>query len=320
MSSLVSGPVRVRVPASSANLGPGFDTLGLALSLHDEVTAEVADGVVGADGGPGLRLRVEGECADRVPRDETHLVYRCMVRAFGEMGVPVPPVDLHCKNAIPHGRGLGSSSAAIVAGLAVARALTVDGEDRWDDDALFRTAAELEGHPDNVAPAVYGGFTIAYEGPEGYVGVRLEVRPRLAYVLFVPPSPLSTEVARGLLPEHVSHSDAVWNAGRAALLVAALTGRPDQLLPATEDRLHQGYRASAMPASADLLDLLRAEGHAAVVSGAGPTVLAVVEPQRAAEVADRCPPGWRVLELPVDPDGVRVVGGAGEANTPGTAG
>jgi homoserine kinase len=297
---LTDGPVRVRVPASSANLGPGFDALGVALGLHDVVAAEVL-------GGADAVIDVEGEGADDVPRDATHLVHRAMARGFAAMDVPTPGVRLHCTNAIPHGRGLGSSSAAIVAGLAVARALVEGGAGLMPDDRLFGLAAELEGHPDNVAPAVFGGFTIAYGDATagGFGAVRLDVDPAVSFVVLVPEVALQTTVARGLLPSQVPHVDAARNAGRAALLVAALTGRPDQLMAATEDRLHQQYRAEAMPESASLIAALREAGFPAVVSGAGPTVLAMIAPEAVAEVLGHAPDGWRALELPVDPEGVR---------------
>jgi homoserine kinase len=306
---LTGEPVRIQVPASSANLGPGFDALGVALALHDVVTATVTSEVTDPQD-PEVIIECTGEGADAVPRDASHLVHRALVRGFEAMGVPLPGVRLSCVNAIPHGRGLGSSSAAIVAGLAAARGLIRGGPDRMSDDDLFALAAELEGHPDNVAPAVYGGFTIAYAGGEGTPGfraVRLDVDATTAFVVFVPEVALETRVARGLLPDQVAHGDAARNAGRAALLVAALTGRPDQLMAATEDRLHQQYRAAAMPDSAALIEALRADGYPAVVSGAGPTVLAIVENGAVAEVLTRGPRDWRALELAVDPDGVRVV-------------
>jgi homoserine kinase len=295
----VDRPVRVRVPASSANLGPGYDALGLALGLHDVVSAEVT--------GAELVITAEGEGADDLPLDERHLVHRAMARGFEALGAVPPGLRLHCVNSVPHGRGLGSSSAAIVGGLALARALVTGGELRVDDDALFALAAEMEGHPDNVAPAVFGGFTIAYAGPGGFGAVRLEVSSPVAFVALVPPEPLQTEVARGLLPPTVPHQDAAFNAGRSALLVAALTGRPELLLAATEDRLHQGYRAAAMPESAALIDSLRSDGHAAVLSGAGPTVLAVVDRAVVADVVARAPKGWSAAELEVDRSGVRVL-------------
>ena len=300
-----SGAVRVRVPATSANLGPGFDALGVALALHDVVTLEVA-----AADASGVHIDCSGEGADDVPRDASHLVYRAVARAFEVMEEPLPAVRLRCENRIPHGRGLGSSSAAIVGGLAAARALVPGGGARLDDDALFALAAEMEGHPDNVAPAVYGGFTIAYgdaRRTNGCHAVRLDVDPAVSFVVLVPTTPLETRVARGLLPASVPHEDAARNAGRAALLVAALTARPDQLLAATEDRLHQQYRAEAMPESAALVQALRAEGHAAVVSGAGPTVLAMVPAESVPAVLAHRPDGWWACDLDVDASGVRVL-------------
>jgi homoserine kinase len=299
MGTFATGRVAVRVPATSANLGPGFDALGLALSMYDELEAEALTAA------EGPLIEVEGEGAGSVPLDSTHLVHRAMVVGFGAMEVDTPVVRLRCRNAVPHGRGLGSSSAAIVGGLALARALVVDGAERMDDEALFRLAAGIEGHPDNVAPAVFGGFTIAYEDEGGYQAVRLDVTSDVRFVAVVPDAPLATEVARGLLPESVPHRDAARNAGRAALVVAGLTGRPDVLLAATEDMLHQPYRASAMPESAALIGRLRASGTAGVVSGAGPSVLAITTPERLDETLTLAPEGWRTHLLAVDSAGVR---------------
>ncbi|MBF4764994.1 homoserine kinase [Nocardioides islandensis] len=294
-------PVRVVVPATSANLGPGYDALGLALDLHDELTAEVTDG--------DLEVTVEGEGAGTLALDETHLVVRSMWAGYAAMGVTPPGVRLHCRNAIPHARGLGSSSAAIVGGLALARALVADGDRKLPDAELVALAADLEGHPDNVAPAALGGFTIAGREGERWYAVRAPVDPRVRVVVFVPPFSLSTELARGLIPETVPHADAAADAGRAALLVAALAGAPEHLLTATRDYLHQSYRRPAMPDSLALVDQLRADGVAAVVSGAGPTVLAfVTDGPDIADVADRCPEGWTARGLDIDGDGVRVVG------------
>lgn len=292
-------PVRVRVPASSANLGPGFDCFGLALSLHDVVEAQVIGG--------GLELSVDGEGAHTVSRDARHLVVRSMTECFARLGVSPPGLRVACTNAIPHGRGLGSSSAAIVAGIVAARALCVDGERRLDDAALLRLATELEGHPDNVAAALAGGFTLAWTEPEGARLIRLEPSPRIAPLAFVPDTELSTRKARGLLPRTVPHADAAANAARAALLVEALTRSPELLLVATEDRLHQDYRGPAMPASLDLIKRLRADGVAATVSGAGPTVLALVTDDDAARVGGLAGEGWRVHHLRVDPAGATVL-------------
>ncbi|HUR73999.1 MAG TPA: homoserine kinase [Sporichthya sp.] len=301
----MSGPayrseaVRVRVPASSANLGPGFDCFGLALTLHDVVEAQVM-----AD---GFDLSVDGEGAHTVKRDGRHLVVRSMHECFARMGGSPAGLRVACRNAIPHGRGLGSSSAAIVAGIVAARALCLDGDHRIDDAGLLRLATEIEGHPDNVAAALAGGFTLAWTEPEGPRLVRLEPSPEVAPVVFVPDAELSTRKARGLLPKSVPHADAAANAARAALLVEALTRTPELLLVATEDRLHQDYRGPAMPASLDLVKRLRAEGVPATVSGAGPTVLALATLDSADRVAKFGGDGWRVHRLSVDPAGATVL-------------
>jgi homoserine kinase len=292
--TFVEGPVRVSVPATSANLGPGFDSLGLALSLRDELEAEVI--------ASGLEVRVTGEGEGAVPLDESHLVVRSMRVAFDTMGLQPPGLRLSCRNSIPHARGLGSSSAAIVAGVVLARGLVAGGGLLVDDDALFRTAARLEGHPDNVAPAFHGGFVISGREQDFYA-VSSPVDPRIQAVVLVPPTPVSTEVARGLLPAEVPHADAAADAGRTALLVAALAGQPEHLWLATRDFLHQDYRRAAMPASLELVDQLRSEGIAAIVSGAGPTVLAFTDAAGADALTARAPRGWLAHHLTVDRDG-----------------
>jgi homoserine kinase len=297
VARFVEDPVTVSVPATSANLGPGYDSLGLALDLRDRLTGEVTPS--------GLDVHVTGEGAGTVPLDESHLVVRAMRAAFAELGEQPPGLRLRCDNAIPHARGLGSSSAAIVGGIALARALVAGGTLVLDDDAAFRLAARLEGHPDNVAPAWYGGLVISGRDDDWYA-VPTGVDPRVDVVLFVPPEPLSTEVARGLLPSTVPHADAAANAGRTALLVAALTSAPEHLLAATRDFLHQDYRRPAMPASLELVDTLRAEGVAAVVSGAGPSVLAFCAGCDANALVRRAPAGWAADRLQVDRAGVRV--------------
>jgi homoserine kinase len=297
-SDFAAGPVRVRVPATSANLGPGFDALGLALALHDELTAEVTDA--------SSVIEVEGAGAEDVPRDESHLVLRAMRRVFAELGAQPNGVRLQSRNAIPHGRGLGSSAAAIVGGVLLARGLVADGAERLPDGAALALAAELEGHPDNVAPCLLGGLTIAWLHDGHARAVRRDVDPAIVPVALVPPFMASTELARGLLPDSVPHADAACAAGRSALLVAALTGTPQALFDATEDRLHQAYRASAMPQAFELVERLRGAGHPAVISGAGPTVLVLargeVEAQMASEYA---PDGWEARVLPVDPTGAQ---------------
>ncbi len=300
MTTFVDGPVRASVPATSANLGPGFDSLGLALDLRDDLEAEVV--------GSGLVVEVTGAGADDVPRDESHLVVRAMRAGFDAMSAAPPGLRLTCRNVIPHARGLGSSSAAIVGGLALARGLVAGGRLVLDDAAVLQLAAGIEGHPDNVAPALLGGFVISgRDADDDFYAVPSTVDPRITTVVFVPPDPVSTDLARGLLPAEVPHADAAADAGRTALLVAALAGKPEQLLRATRDYLHQEYRRPAMPDSLALVDLLRADGVPAVVSGAGPTVLAFTRAgQSATELAQRCPSGWEVHPLGVDHEGVRV--------------
>lgn len=298
MAAFVDGPVRVSVPATSANLGPGFDTLGLALSLRDELVAEVVP--------DGLDIEVSGEGADDVPRDESHLVVRSMRAAFDLMDADPPGLWLRCHNVIPHSRGLGSSSAAIAAGVTLARALVAGGQLLVSDEALFELAADIEGHPDNVAPAFFGGFVISGREDGRWYAVRAGVDPRISAVAFVPPTGVETRIARGLLPESVPHADAAANAGRAALLVAALTGQPEHLFAATRDWLHQDQREPAMPETLALVRRLRADGVPAVVSGAGPTVLAFGT-RDTAGLRGRCPDGWACHDLAVESTGARLL-------------
>ena len=295
-AGFVDSPVTVAVPATSANLGPGFDCLGLALDLHDRLTGEVT--------GAGLEVEIVGEGAQSLPRDERHLVVRSMRAAFKVLGAEAPGLRLRFENRIPQSRGLGSSSAAIVGGLALARALVVGG-DRFDDHSLLFLANQLEGHPDNVAPAVVGGFVVSGQTDDEVWAVSAPIARSIGAVAFVPPSGVSTEAARGLLPDQVPHAVAAANTGRAALLVAALAGAPDQLLRGTEDFLHQEHRSSAMPESFALVNDLRADGLAAFISGAGPTVLVLTAD--GADLADRCPEGWQTHPLAVDHRGVRVL-------------
>ena len=306
------GTVTVRTPATSANLGPGFDSLGLALSLYDEVQAEVI--------GAGLRIEVAG-FGERTARfGEGHLVVRAMRTAFEVLGKQPPGISLRCVNAIPHGFGLGSSAAAIVAGMLAARALRgARGMDRLPDETLLGLAADFEGHTDNVAACLAGGLTIAWGDGHGGAAryARLDPLPGLTPVLCVPAVPMATEVARQVLPAAVPHADAAENAARAALLVAALTGGVKLtdaavLLDATQDFLHQPYRAGSMPATAGLIGALRNAGIPAVVSGAGPAVLALIVPgvtagpEAVAAVAGQSGDAWTVSVLDVDREGATV--------------
>ncbi|MGH3385472.1 MAG: homoserine kinase [Nocardioidaceae bacterium] len=301
MAVVHDAPVRVRVPATSANVGPGYDSFGLALAKHDVVCAEVT--------GDRLVVDVTGEGADDVPRDRTHLVVSSLLAGLDAWADERPDgLRLDCVNRLPHGRGLGSSAAAIVAGLTTARAL-LDGVDVGDAD-LLDLASRLEGHPDNVAACLLGGFTVSWTAVDGRAhGVRLQPHRDVHPVVCVPGWPMSTEQARGLIPAQVSHADAAFNVARSALLVTALTQRPDLLLEATQDRLHQPYRAASMRPTADVVQRLRAEGVAAVVSGAGPSVLALPAGDEDPADAVRRVAGddWSVEYLPIDLDGARVL-------------
>ncbi len=295
---------RVRVPATSANLGPGFDSFGLALGLYDDLVAQVVDD-------PGVRVDVHGEGADTVPRDHRHLVAKVMLKAFDVLGGRPRGLELVCANRIPHGRGLGSSAAAIVGGLVLARALVVGGEERLSDSDLLDLAVTIEGHPDNVAACLYGGATIAWtreSSDPAAVGVlRLTPADLIRPVVCVPGTAVATKKARSLLPEQVPHVDAAWNAARSALLSVALTQRPDLLMEATKDRLHQDYRRSAFPRSSDLMEKLRSAGIPAAISGAGPTVIALASDETKTVVADLAGSRFRTDILSVDLEGARVV-------------
>lgn len=259
------------VAASSANLGPGFDSLGLALSLYDEIVVETTES--------GLRVEVEGEGAGQVPQDATHLVVRAIEAGLRAAGYSAPGLIVRCRNDIPHSRGLGSSAAAVVGGLAAVNGLvTQAGSEPMTDSQLIQLASEFEGHPDNAAAAVLGGAVVSWtdEGDDGaprYSAAPVRLHPDIRLFPAVPQQRSSTAETRVLLPEQVSHVYARFNVSRAALLVVALTERPDLLMAATQDVLHQPQRAAAMPASAEYLRILRRCGIAAVLSGAGPSVL-----------------------------------------------
>ena len=339
----VGTAIRVRTPASSANLGPGFDSIGLALGVWDELSVTVV-------AEPGLRIEVSGSGADGVPRDESHLVFRSMARGLRELGVSVPAgLVLEATNAVPHGRGMGSSATAIVSGVAAAQGLSVCAQAAGDGlagvpgevldidlDAVNSLASELEGHPDNASATVYGGMTLSWSelddltsvsvgstgpvsppgagevGQAGEVGgrhtvtVRLPLHPDLTAVVFVPEATLATHTARALLPERVLLRDAARNSARAALLVEAATRSPDLLVPATRDWLHQEARRPSYAASMDLVDRLRAQGHAAMISGAGPSVLVLTTTERVAGVRSGADAVWRRLVPGIPERGVTV--------------
>jgi homoserine kinase len=301
--SLAGRRVSVRVPATTANLGPGFDTLGLALGFYDELEVSVREK-------PGATVTVIGVGEGTVPTDETNLIVTSMAYAFDQLGQKMPGVDLVAHNNIPHGRGMGSSGAAIVGGIMAATGLLAGVVDVTPDQ-LLQFATDLEGHPDNVAPALFGGLTIAWTTPTGPRSKKLMVHRGVSPLVLVPEFTMSTELARSLQPANVPHEDAIFNVSRSALLIAALTQSPELLLEATEDKLHQNYRAEAMPETSMLIRELRAAGFAAVVSGAGPSILVLCsDPSarlRAAElVAAKQQTPWHPHLLAVDFQGATV--------------
>lgn len=299
MSVAEGTTVRVRVPATSANLGPGFDTLGIALSYYDDLEVTATK--------PGnISVEVSGEGEGQVPLDESHLVVRAILETFKRLGIKAPGLALKAVNRIPHGRGMGSSGAAVVSGIMAAKGL-LKGIAEVSDKMMLDLATEFENHPDNVAPALFGGLSIAWEDESGPHTKKLSVHRGVSPLVLVPSTKMSTELARSMQPESVPHADAVFNVSRSALLVAAMVSSPELLLAATEDKLHQNYRAAAMPETDQLIQLLRAEGHAAVVSGAGPSVLVLASDPgqrlRAKELVEKKYPNWQPLLLAVDNKG-----------------
>ena len=299
-------PVQVQVPASSANLGPGFDCLGLALNMHDRYMAQVMDE-------PGVDIDVTGEGADNIPTTDKNLVIKAMHKGFDFLGGRPRGIALRQLNVIPHGRGLGSSASAIVGGLALARALVLGGNERMSNEDMLNIANEMEGHPDNVSAAIFGGANLAWqESQRGHVvaqSLNFDVDPRIGALAFVPSTEFSTSKARRMLPESIPHGDAVKNSSNVAVLVQALQNRPDLLLGATEDYLHQSYRKDAMPSSFAMMTKLRKAGVAAFISGAGPAVLVLhtggeseaVELERAA--GDK----FQMIALGISRTGVSVI-------------
>lgn len=301
-------PIEVEVPATSANIGPGFDSFGIALALQDRYVAQVLDE-------PGLDFDIAGEESDSLRRDEKNLLIKSMNLGFDHMGGKPRGLAVRALNVIPHSRGLGSSAGAIVGGLVLARALVLNGLERMDDDALLTIATKLEGHPDNVSAALLGGATISWYEKIGAHklprAVRINVDPRIKAVAFIPSLSVATSKARKLLPEMIPHHEAVANSTHTALLVHALSARPDLLLTATEDFLHQKYRQKVMPQTFALVNKLRDAGMAAFISGAGPTVL-VLHTQDSSdsgdvnELARAAGEGFKVTHLEISSMGATV--------------
>ncbi|MCF8552434.1 MAG: homoserine kinase [Candidatus Planktophila sp.] len=299
-------PVQVQVPASSANLGPGFDCLGLALNMHDRYMAQVMDE-------PGVDIDVTGEGVASIPTTDKNLVIKAMHKGFDFLGGRPRGIALRQLNVIPHGRGLGSSAAAIVGGLALARALVLGGNERMSNEDMLNIANEMEGHPDNVSAAIFGGANLAWqESQRGHVvaqSLNFDVDPRIGALAFVPSTEFSTSKARKMLPESIPHGDAVKNSSNVAVLVQALQNRPDLLLGATEDYLHQSYRKDAMPNSFALMVKLRSAGVAAFISGAGPAVLVLHTggESEAAELERAAGDKFQMIALGISRTGVSVI-------------
>jgi homoserine kinase len=273
--------LRARVPATVANLGPGFDALAMAVDVENQVDVDT-------EAQPAVL--VEGEGSGELPEDASNLVFRSMAYLAREAGGSLPPFQLRCRNAIPLERGLGSSAAATVAGLLLANELLGA---RLGSEQLLEVAVDIEGHPDNVAACLLGGLVLAYLSRNGWRAEPLQPNPSLRPVLLVPEEErVPTADARRVLPIEVPLSDAAHNVGRAALAVVALTDRPELLVEALEDRLHQARRLILAPASRALFQDLRDAGLAVCVAGAGPSLLAFeTDATRVPELG----PSWRVL-------------------------
>lgn len=286
------------VAASSANLGPGFDSLGIALGRYDDIVVETTE--------HGIRVEVEGEGSGQIPTGADNLVARALLAGLSAAGAAASGLVLRCRNNIPQSRGLGSSASAVVIGLAAANGLVAQADlTPLDDGQLIQLSSAFDGHPDNTSAAVLGGAVVSWtepavQGPR-YSATRLQLDPRIRLFVATPEVRSSTAETRVLLPEQVPHNDARFNLSRAALLVVALTEKPELLMTATEDVLHQPQRAAAMPESARYLHYLRACGVPAVLSGAGPAVLAMTAganlPARAIEAG--VAHGFAVAEMPV---------------------
>lgn len=264
----VGTTVTARVPASSANLGPGFDTFGVALGLYDDITVTVVE--------DGVHISVTGEGSDDVPTDTSHLVYKAIDAGLRAGGYGASGVSIQCTNRIPHSRGLGSSASAAVGGVVAANGLM---NGALSDEQIVHITSEFEGHPDNAAASVLGGMVVSFVDSDDeqvrYKAVKTQVDPQIRFTVLIPQVKSSTSQTRGVLPAEVPHADASFNASRAALLILAVQQHPELLMTATQDRLHQNYRADALPEASQWVSRVRSAGIAAVVSGAGPTVLAL---------------------------------------------
>lgn len=298
--------VRVDVPATSANLGPGFDACGLALGFYDTIYVEALPT-------QSVDIEIIGEGADTLPRDERHLIVKALRAAAEEFDLPEFGLRMKAYNRIPQSRGMGSSASAIVAGVSLAAGLAgLDSTQREIRDAIFQVAARIEGHPDNVAPAVYGGMTVSWKSGQDFRTQIYPVHKDIHAWIFIPNFELSTEEARKALPSTVPYADALTNVSRVALLPAAMANADNDLLfEATEDTLHQPYRAPLMQASADLMTFLRSQGYASTISGAGSCVLALHASDATDSLHNITARGvdmshWHMVHLSVDRSGVQI--------------
>ncbi|MBN9644922.1 homoserine kinase [Corynebacterium mendelii] len=291
----VGRKAHVKVPASSANLGPGFDTLGIAVSLYDDVDVEIT--------ASGLEVIVSGQGEGEVPLDDTHLVVRAVKAGLDKAGCAAPGLKVTCHNRIPQSRGLGSSASAAVAGVAAANGLSGN---KLTDDDMVQLASEFEGHPDNAAASVLGGAIVGWteipvDGTQPqYRAVKVSCDPRIKSTALVPDFRASTQAVRKVLPTSVKHLDARFNVSRCAVMLVALQSHPELLWEGTRDRLHQPYRADVLPVTAEWVNRLRNLGYPAYLSGAGPTAMVLstepVDEQILNEARDR---GITVHELDI---------------------
>lgn len=293
--------IKVKVPATTANMGPGFDSIGMALTMYNIVYAEEIES--------GLEIIIQDGNPD-IPTDESNLIYKSICFFYKAINKPVPGLRIIQQDSIPHTRGLGSSAACIVAGLHIANAMS---QSFFSKEELVQMAAQLEGHPDNTTPAILGGMTVGAMNHEDMKYVKVRVAEHLHFAVMIPDFTLSTELARNVLPKEIPLKDAVFNASRAALLTASMiTGDMDNLALATDDRLHQPYRMSLIPHMKEIFDKAMIYGAKGVfLSGAGPTLMAIVKNvvafrREMVQYLGTLETDWQVQMLQADNEGAKV--------------
>lgn len=293
--------IKVKVPATTANMGPGFDSIGMALQMYNIVYAEEIK--------EGLEIIIQEGSKD-IPTDESNLIYRTICHFYNEIGKEVPGIRIIQQDHIPHTRGLGSSAACIVAGLHIANALS---QSFFSKEELVQMAAQLEGHPDNTTPALLGGMTIGAMTEEDMKYVKVHVAENIHFAVMIPDFTLSTEKARAALPKEISLKDGVFNASRAALLAASMiTGDVENLSMAMQDKFHEPYREALIPDMREILDYAKTCGaKGAFLSGAGPTLIAVIKNvvsfrKEMVSFLDTLEVDWQVQMLQADQSGAKV--------------